>query len=106
MMDSHELPKTEIPHPAWRSHPLFELFSRSKPGREIVRGVCGEIPPEIIEDEILLKFAGYINECGVTRAIELIRIQLPRELLIQLRAVRLNVAKMKAANGGNLPWAA
>jgi hypothetical protein len=86
----------EMPHKAQRSSEFYNMFSNSEPARYFVsRLFKAEIPPEIIDEFALLKMAQYINLYGVERAVEEVKYQLPRSVLVEMRAVRINLARMR-----------
>lgn len=94
----------EMPHPASQSA-VHRRFSFTPQCREFVIKVCGgPIPPEIIDEEALDGIYKYMKTFGMSDGPKRFKEDLPRELRVQLRAVRINVAKLRAQNGGKLPW--
>jgi len=63
----------------------------------------GEIPPCIIDDCALDRIAEYILAYGVEDGARRFKEATPYELRVQLRAVRMNVYRMKVENGGVFP---
>lgn len=89
--------------PAPRSKAEYIACEKAPLARAVVTRVLGvEIPMELVHDEHFDIIAAAIVKFGGNwqAAADDIRRQLPREVLVLIRALRLNLARLRAVGGG------